>query len=94
LVGLAGGTGLRWDCVDLGAKTVNVIRVAIEVVGSVATKAFHKPKAGRRVVPLPDLEAGLLKAIGTPTRAGRKARSSPTAQAVRSAVPCSGRGSG
>jgi integrase len=69
LVGLAGGTGLRWgecvglrwDCVDLDAKTVRVIRVAVEVAGTVATKAYPKSRAGRRTVPLPDLETELLK---------------------------------
>jgi integrase len=69
LVGLAGGTGLRWgecvglrwDCVDLDAKTVSVIRVAVEVAGTVTTKAYPKSRAGRRMVPLPDLETELLK---------------------------------
>jgi integrase len=69
LVGVAGGTGLRWgeciglrwDCVDLDANTVSVIRVAVEVAGTVSAKAYPKSRAGRRVVPLPDQEAELLK---------------------------------
>jgi integrase len=68
LVGLAGGTGLRWgecvgvrwDCVDLDAKTVSV-RVAVEVAGTVTTKGYPKSRAGRRTVPIPDLETELLK---------------------------------
>jgi len=51
LVGLAGGTGLRWgecvgmrwDCVDLDAKTVEVIRVAVEVTGRPATPGSSPP---------------------------------------------------
>src|SRR5919112_6687151 len=50
LVGLAGGTGLRWgecvglrwDCVDLDAQSVSVIRVAVEVAGTVTTKGYPK----------------------------------------------------
>src|SRR5262245_34080933 len=69
LVALAGGTGLRWgecvglrwECVDLDAKAVEVIRVAVEVAGSVSTKPYPKSRAGRRFVPLPDHEAQLLK---------------------------------
>src|SRR5262249_28167005 len=53
--------GLRWECVDLEAKTVEVIRVAVEIAGSVSTKPYPKSRAGRRVVPLPDHEAQLLK---------------------------------
>jgi hypothetical protein len=47
--------------VDLDAKTVEVIRVAVEVAGSVSTKPYPKSRAGRRVVPLPDHEVQLLK---------------------------------
>jgi integrase len=69
LVGLAGGTGLRWgecvglrwECVDLDAKTLTVIRVAVEVAGSVTSKPYPKTRAGRRTVPIPDPEAELLK---------------------------------
>jgi integrase len=53
--------GLRWNCVDLDAKTVSVIRVAVGVAGTVTTKAYPKSRAGRRTVPLPDLETELLK---------------------------------
>ena len=64
LVGLAGGTGLRWgevvglswDCVDLDARRVSVIRVAVEIAGTVTTKAYPKSRAGRRTVPITDLE--------------------------------------
>jgi integrase len=69
LVAVAGGTGLRWgecvglrwDCVDLDAKTVTVVRVAIEVAGAVSIKPYPKSRAGRREVPIPDHEAQLLK---------------------------------
>jgi integrase len=44
--------GLRWECVDLDAGRVQVVRVATEVAGNVAVKAFPKSRAGRRVVPL------------------------------------------
>jgi len=61
LVALAGGTGLRWgecvglrwDAVDLDAGVVRVVRVAVEVAGTVSIKPFPKSKAGRRTVPLP-----------------------------------------
>jgi integrase len=61
LVALAGGTGLRWgecvglrwESVDLDANVVHVVRVAVEVAGSVTTKPFPKSRAGRRAVPLP-----------------------------------------
>jgi integrase len=61
LVGLAGGTGLRWgecaglrwDAVDLATRTVRVVRVAVEVSGHVTDKPYPKSRAGRRVVPLP-----------------------------------------
>jgi integrase len=61
LVALAGGTGLRWgeciglrwDSVDLENAEVHVIRVAIEVAGTVTTKPFPKSRASRRTVPLP-----------------------------------------
>lgn len=68
LVGLAGGTGLRWgecaglrwDAVDLGAGLVRVIRVAVEVSGHVTLKPYPKSRKGRRVVPLPGFLVGLL----------------------------------
>lgn len=63
LIALAAGTGLRWgecvglrwDAVDLVKREVHVIRVAIEVAGTVSAKPFPKSKAGRRTVPLPPL---------------------------------------
>jgi integrase len=69
LVGLAGGTGLRWgecaglrwDAVDLDARLVYVVRVAVEVAGHVTDKPFPKSKAGRRVVPLPAFVVQLLR---------------------------------
>lgn len=68
LVGLAGGTGLRWgecaglrwDALDLATCTVRVIRVAVEVSGHVTDKAYPKSRAGRRVVPLPGFVVDLL----------------------------------
>jgi integrase len=68
LVGLAGGTGLRWgecaglrwDALDLAARTVRVVRVAVEVSGHVTDKAYPKSRAGRRVVPLPGFVVELL----------------------------------
>lgn len=68
LVGLAGGTGLRWgectglrwDAIDLDAGTVRVVRVAVEVSGHVTLKPYPKSRKGRRVVPLPDFAAELL----------------------------------
>ena len=66
---LAGGTGLRWgECVglrwgavDLDNAEVHVIRVAIEVAGTVTTKPFPKSRAGRRAVPLPPFVVQALK---------------------------------
>lgn len=68
LVGLAGGTGLRWgecaglrwDAVDLAARTVRVVRVAVEVSGHVTDKPYPKSRAGRRIVPLPGFVIELL----------------------------------
>jgi integrase len=68
LVGLAGGTGLRWgecaglrwDAVDLAARTVRVVRVAVEVSGHVTDKPYPKSRAGRRIVPLPGFVVDLL----------------------------------
>lgn len=56
LVALAGGTGprwgecvgLRWDALDLDAGTVAVLRVAVEVAGTVTIKPYPKSQAGRR----------------------------------------------
>jgi len=70
LVALAGGTGLRWgectglrwECLNLDACTVNVVRVAVEVAGSVTVKPYPKSRAGRRAVPLPDFAAEILSA--------------------------------
>ncbi|RIQ21047.1 tyrosine-type recombinase/integrase [Jiangella rhizosphaerae] len=61
LVAVAGGTGLRWgecvglrwDAIELTARQVHVVRVAVEVAGTVTGKPFPKSRAGRRVVPLP-----------------------------------------
>ncbi|TDE13044.1 site-specific integrase [Jiangella asiatica] len=69
LVALAGGTGLRWgecaglrwDAVDLDADEVHVVRVAVEVAGTVTTKPFPKSRAGRRVVPLPPFVIAALR---------------------------------
>jgi integrase len=69
-VALAGGTGLRWgECVglrweylDLDERTVRVVRVAVEIAGTVTTKPYPKSRAGRRTVPLPDFAADLLTA--------------------------------
>lgn len=68
VVGLAAGTGfrwgecvgLRWDAVDLVAGTVTVLRVAVEVAGTVTSKPYPKSKAGRRTVPLPPFVRELL----------------------------------
>jgi integrase len=68
LVGLAGGTGLRWgecaglrwDALDLAARTVRVVRVAVEVSGHVTEKPYPKSRAGRRIVPLPEFVVTLL----------------------------------
>ena len=68
LVGLAGGTGLRWgeclglrwDAIDLEEATVHVLRVAVEVSGHVSIKAYPKSRAGRRSVPLPPFVVQLL----------------------------------
>lgn len=67
LVGLAAGTGLRWgecvglrwDAVDIDAAAVRVVRVAVEVAGTVTSKPFPKSRAGRRSVPLPPFVAEL-----------------------------------
>jgi len=52
LVALAGGTGLRWgectglrwDCLNLQRKTVAVVRVAVEVAGTVTAKPYPKSR--------------------------------------------------
>ncbi len=70
LVALAGGTGLRWgecaglrwDEVDAEECTVTVVRVAVEIAGTVTTKPYPKTRAGRRTVPMPDFAAELLAA--------------------------------
>ncbi|ETK30968.1 tyrosine-type recombinase/integrase [Microbispora sp. ATCC PTA-5024] len=70
LVALAAGTGLRWgecaglrwDAVDLGAATLRVLRVVVEVDGHVSVKPYPKSKAGRREVPLPGFVVELLTA--------------------------------
>jgi integrase len=70
LVGLAGGSGLRWgecvgltwDAIDLEKATVRVGRVGIEVAGHVTFKPYPKTRAGRRVVPLPPFVVKLLRA--------------------------------
>ncbi|PZF86549.1 tyrosine-type recombinase/integrase [Micromonospora deserti] len=70
LVALAGGTGLRWgestglrwESLDLTAKTVEVVRVAVEVAGAVTIKPYPKSRAGRRTVPVPDFAVDLLTA--------------------------------
>lgn len=68
LVGLAGGTGLRWgecaglrwDAVDLATRTLRVVRVAVEVSGHVTDKPYPKSRAGRRIVPIPGFVVELL----------------------------------
>lgn len=68
LVGLAGGTGLRWgecaglrwDALDLAIPAVRVVRVAVEVSGHVTDKPYPKSRAGRRLVPLPEFVVTLL----------------------------------
>jgi integrase len=68
LVGLAGGTGLRWgecaglrwDALDLATHTLRVVRVAVEVSGHVTDKPYPKSRAGRRVVPIPAFVVELL----------------------------------
>jgi integrase len=68
LVGLAGGTGLRWgecaglrwDALDLTTRTLRVVRVAVEVSGHVTDKPYPKSRAGRRMVPLPGFAVELL----------------------------------
>lgn len=68
LVGMAGGTGLRWgeciglrwDVVNLNAATLRVVRVAVEVSGYVSDKPYPKSRAGRREVPLPPFLVELL----------------------------------
>lgn len=53
--------GLRWDAVGLAKREVHVIRVAVEVAGTVSAKPFPKSKAGRRTVPLPPLVVARLR---------------------------------
>jgi len=68
LVGLAGGTGLRWgecaglrwDALDLATQRLRVVRVAVEVSGHVTDKPYPKSRAGRRTVPLPGFVVELL----------------------------------
>ncbi|MET8197139.1 site-specific integrase [Micromonospora sp. NPDC005222] len=70
LVALAGGTGLRWgectglrwESLDLDAKAVHVVRVAVEIAGTVTVKPYPKSRAGRRTVPVPDFAVDLLAA--------------------------------
>jgi integrase len=61
VVGVAGGTGLRWgevvglceDAIDLDAAELRVIRTVIEVGGHTSFKPYPKSSAGRRTVPMP-----------------------------------------
>ncbi|MEU5726369.1 tyrosine-type recombinase/integrase [Micromonospora sp. NPDC047738] len=70
LVALAGGTGLRWgectelrwESLDLTTKTVEVVRVAVEVAGTVTIEPYPKSRADRRTVPVPDFAVDLLAA--------------------------------
>ncbi len=79
LVALAGGTGLRWgecvglrwDAVDLDAAIVQVVRVAVEVAGTVTAKPFPKSKAGRRTVPLPPFVVEQLRSHAAEYEPGR-----------------------
>ena len=52
--------GLRWDAVDLAARTVRVIRAAVEVSGHVTDESYPKSRAGRRIVALPGFVVDLL----------------------------------
>lgn len=69
IVGLAGGTGLRWgecvgirwDSIDLDGSLLRVERVAVEVSGHVTPKPYPKSRAGRRVVPIPPMVRELLE---------------------------------
>lgn len=70
VVGLAGGTGLRWgeviglrwDSIDLSGSTLRVERVAVENDhGQVTTKPYPKSRAGHRTVPIPPLVQQMLK---------------------------------
>lgn len=102
LVALAGGTGLRWgecvglrwDALDLDAGTVAVLRVAVEVAGTVTIKPYRKSQAGRRVVPLPDFATELLAAHREAFPPGPAGGSSPTPPGDRYAAPCSAPASG
>jgi integrase len=103
LVGLAGGTGLRWgecaslrwDALDLAARTLRVVRVAVEVSGRVTDKPYPKSRAGRRVVPLPGFVVELLtEHEDRYPRPVPAAWCSPPAVALRSAVPPSAPRSG
>jgi integrase len=69
VVGLAGGTGLRWgecaglrwESVDLDRGVIQVERVAVEDDHSrVTTKPYPKSRAGRRTVPMPPAVRQLL----------------------------------
>ncbi|MEH0841904.1 site-specific integrase [Micromonospora sp. CPCC 205711] len=81
LVALAGGTGLRWgectglrwESLDLDRKTVEVVRVAVEVAGTVTIKPYPKSRAGRRTVPVPDFAVDLLTAHREAFPAGPRA---------------------
>jgi integrase len=69
LVGVAGGTGLRWgeviglrmDVVDLDKATVRVMRTVVEVAGHTSFKPYPKSRAGARTVPLPAWALVLLR---------------------------------
>ncbi|MFU8875792.1 tyrosine-type recombinase/integrase [Micromonospora sp. SL4-19] len=53
---------LRWKSLDLITKTIEVVRVAVEVARTVTIKPYPKSRAGRRTVPVPDFAAELLAA--------------------------------
>lgn len=69
LVGVAGGTGmrwgeatgLRWDAVDLDRGMVRVVRVAVEVNGHVSVRPYPKTGRSRRAIPLPPFAVELLR---------------------------------
>jgi hypothetical protein len=102
LVGLAGGTGLRWEsaraCAGMPSTRtpplVYVTRVAVEVAGHVADKPIAKSKTGRRIVPLPAFAIELPRQHQARYEPGPAGQVSRTKRAVRHDARCSGPGSG
>jgi integrase len=102
LVGLAGGTGLRWgecaglrwDALDLVTRTLRVVRVAVEVSGHVTDKPYRNPGPVVGSCRCPDSWSSCSTSTRTATHLASAGSCSLPAAVPRSAAPRSARRSG